>query len=126
MNVVLWIAAAVLAVAFIGAGAMKLSQPKTALAARGMGWVDHASAGQVKAIGALEVVGGIGLVLPALVGVGAHLLVPLAATGLALVMVGAVATHVRLNEAKASAPALVLLLLSAFVAVGRFSIHPFS
>lgn len=64
MNTVLWILQIVLAVAFLGAGAMKLTQSRAKLAPR-MGWVEDFSDTGVKAIGALEVLAAIGLVLPA-------------------------------------------------------------
>ena len=64
MNVVLWIIAGLLAVAFLGAGLSKLLQPKEKLAAT-MGWVEDFSPGTIKLIGALEVLAAIGLVLPA-------------------------------------------------------------
>ena len=89
MNVVLWIIAGLLAVAFAGAGLMKLTQPKPKLAAAGMPWTEDFSDGQVKGIGALEVLGALGLILPAALGI-AEVLTPIAAVGLALLMVGGV------------------------------------
>ncbi len=68
MNVVLWIIAGLLAVAFAGAGLMKLMQPKAKLASSGMAWTEDFSDTQVKGIGAVEVLGAIGLVLPAALG----------------------------------------------------------
>ncbi len=65
MNVVLWIVAGLLAVAFLTSGLMKLSQPKKKLADSGMGWTEDFSDGAVKGIGALEVLGALGLILPA-------------------------------------------------------------
>ena len=78
MNIFLWIIAGILAVAFLGAGLMKLTQPKEKLAASGMGWTEDYSAGQVKTIGTLEVLGAIGLILPGLLGIRPSL-TPLAA-----------------------------------------------
>src|SRR3954470_24811508 len=97
VKVVLWIVAGVLAAAFLGAGLMKLSQPRKKLADSGMGWVEDFSDGAVKGIGALEVLGALGLILPAVLNI-APVLVPLAATGLALIMAGAVVTHARRRE----------------------------
>ncbi|MFH8682125.1 DoxX family protein [Streptomyces lydicus] len=119
MNVLLWSLAGVLAVAFLAAGAMKLSQPKEKLAASGMGWTEGVSAGTVKLIGALEVLAALGLVLPAALGI-APVLAPLAALGLVLVMLGAVVVHARRGEAQMIAVNLVLLALAAVVAWGRF------
>lgn len=125
MNVALWVVAGLLAAAFLAAGAMKLSQPKEKLAASGMGWVESFSAGQVKAIGALEVLAAIGLIVPPLVHV-APVLAPLAATGLVLMMIGAAVTHARRGEFPQIAVNVVLLALAAFVAWGRFGPHSFS
>ncbi|MEJ7703158.1 MAG: DoxX family protein [Geodermatophilaceae bacterium] len=97
MNVALWVVAGVLAAAFLSAGALKLSQPKATLAAAGQGWVEGFPAGQVKAIGTVEVSGAVGLILPAFLDI-APILVPIAATGLALLMMGAMITHARRNE----------------------------
>ncbi|AOP49057.1 DoxX family protein [Streptomyces lydicus] len=119
MGVLLWSLAGVLAVAFLAAGAMKLSQPKQKLAASGMGWTEGVSAGTVKLIGALEVLAALGLVLPAALGI-APVLAPLAALGLVLVMLGAVVVHARRGEAQMIAVNLVLLALAAVVAWGRF------
>jgi hypothetical protein len=66
MNTVVWIAQALLAVAMLGAGAMKLSQTKAQLQASGsMDWVEHKTEGQIKGIGTLEVLAAVGLIVPA-------------------------------------------------------------
>jgi len=118
MNVVLWIIAGLLALAFLGAGLTKLIQPKEKLAAT-MGWVDDFSPGTVKLIGALEVLAAIGLVLPAALDV-VPVLVPLAAVGLGALMVGAAITHARRRETPMIAVNVVLLVLAVVVAWGRF------
>ncbi|OUM44650.1 DoxX family protein [Arthrobacter sedimenti] len=124
MNITLWIVAAVLALAFLGAGAMKLTQPKEKLAASGMGWTESFSPGAVKAIGAAEVLGALGLILPALTGI-ATFLVPLAATGLVLIMVGAIITHLRRKEGQMVVVNVILGALALFVAIGRFGAWAF-
>ncbi|HET6391309.1 MAG TPA: DoxX family protein [Blastococcus sp.] len=118
MNVVLWIIAGLLALAFLGAGLTKLVQPKEKLATT-MGWVDDFSPGTVKLIGALEVLAAIGLVLPAALDV-VPVLVPLAAVGLVALMVGAAITHARRRETPMIAINVVLLVLAVVVAWGRF------
>jgi uncharacterized membrane protein len=123
MNIALWIVAGLLAVAFLGAGVTKLTQPKEKLADR-MAWVEDFSPGTVKLIGGLELLAAIGLILPALTGI-APILVPLAATGLAVIMALAVITHVRRHEPQVIVFNLVLLALAAFVAWGRFGPYSF-
>lgn len=124
MNVVLWILAGILAAAFLGAGVMKLSQPRKKLAESGMGWTDDFGDSSVKAIGALEVLAAIGLVLPGALRV-APVLVPLAAVGLGLIMIGAVITHVRRSEPQVIVVNVVLLVLAVVVAWGRFGPYAF-
>ncbi len=124
MNLALWIAAGLLAAVFLAAGLAKLLQPKEKLAASGQAWTEDFSAGQVKAIGTLEVAGALGLILPAVTGV-APVLVPLAATGLAITMVLAAVVHVRRGEAPFIAVNLTLAAVAAFVAWGRFGPHAF-
>ena len=122
MNKVTWVLQILLALAFAGAGGMKLTTPKTELVKNpAMGWANDFSDGQIKAIGAAEVAGGIGLVAPAALGI-VPVLTPLAAAGLALLMGGAVMTHVQRSEP--SGPAIVLCLLSAVVAYLRFRSNP--
>ncbi|MDA0638722.1 DoxX family protein [Nonomuraea sp. MCN248] len=124
MDLALWIVAGLLAAVFGVAGLMKLTQRKETLAASGLAWTEDVSAATVKAIGGLEVLAALGLILPATFGI-APVLVPLAAAGLVLVMVGAAVTHARRKEHPAIAVNAVLLLLAAFVAWGRFGPHAF-
>jgi hypothetical protein len=123
MNVTLWIAASVLAAAFLAAGLMKATQPKAKLADT-MGWVEDFSGGTVRLIGLVEILGAVGLILPAAVGV-APVLTPLAAAGLAVAMVLAAIVHLRRGETAETAPALVLLVLTAVLAILRFGPYSF-
>lgn len=125
MNVVLWIIAGLLAAAFLGAGVMKLSKSKEQLVSSGMGWAESYPAGAVKAIGAVELLAALGLVLPALLDI-APVLVPLAAAGLAMIMVGAAVVHARRGEYQAIIANVVLLILAAVVAWGRFGPYAFT
>lgn len=122
MNIIVWILQVVLALLFGMAGTMKLTQPKAKLATQ-MGWVEDFSQGTVRMIGGLELLGAIGLILPALTGI-LSFLTPLAALGLAVTMLGAMLTHFRRNEYPMIGVNLVLLLLAAFVVYGRFVAVP--
>ncbi|MFB7248859.1 hypothetical protein CW362_30760 [Streptomyces populi] len=124
MNTALWIVAAVLGAACLAGGAMKIAQPTEKLAASGFGWVDDFGSGPVKAIGALEVLAGAGLILPGALDV-APVLVPLAALGLVLLMIGAAVTHLRRQEAQAIVVNVFLLAVAGFVAWGRFGPYSF-
>ncbi|MCA9926570.1 MAG: DoxX family protein [Anaerolineales bacterium] len=123
MNIALWVVQGLLAVAFLMAGFMKASQPKEKLAAR-MAWVEDFSAGNIRLIGILEVLAAIGLILPPITGI-LPWLAPLAAVGLILTMIGAARTHQRRGENQMIGTNVVLLLLAAFVAYGRFVLAPF-
>lgn len=123
MDVVLWIVAIIAAAAFIAAGLMHLRQPKEALD-QSLGWPEDFSARTVKLIGTAELVGGAGLVLPGATDI-ATLLTPIAASGLCLVMLGAMATHVRRKEPQGVVVTLVLFALVAIVAWGRFGPYSF-
>ncbi|MET8253162.1 DoxX family protein [Micromonospora sp. NPDC005197] len=133
MNLVLWIIQILLAVVFAGAGLAKLTQPKEKLRDR-MGWVDPVPPTQVKALGAVELLAAIGLVLPALTGI-ATVLTPLAAVGLVIVMVGGILVHLRdmktrtgdrrKLEIQGAITCVVLLVLAALVAWGRFGPYSF-
>jgi uncharacterized membrane protein len=122
MNVVVWVLQVVLALAFLLAGVMKASQPRQKLATS-MGWVEDFSDTGVRTIGVLEILAGLGLLLPAVTGV-ATVLVPLAAVGLALMMVGAAATPRRRGELPMIGVNAVLLLLAVGVAWARFGPYP--
>lgn len=124
MNTALWIVAAVLAAAFAGSGLMKLFVPKDKLVTSGQGWAADVSQANIRLIGLVEVLGAVGLIVPALVHI-APVLVPLAAVGLVLVMVGAAVVHGRRGEIPNIAVNVVLLALAVFVAWGRFGPYSF-
>ena len=119
MNLALWIAAGLLAAAYLFAGLMKATQPKEKLAAN-MGWVEDFSPSTIRFIGVVEILGAIGLILPQATDI-APILTPIAATGLVIVQALAIRVHVRRGETQVLAANVVLLLLALFVAVGRFA-----
>ena len=122
METVLWIVQVVLAAIFLATGMTKLTQPRAQLAAGPMTWAADVSDVEFRAVGLLEILGALGLVLPGALGV-APLVTPLAAVGLALTMIGAIVTHVRMGETDRLAVPIVLLALTIFVAVERFGAH---
>ena len=126
MNLTLWIIAGLLAAIFLAGGVGKLILRKEKIAATPLGgWVEDFSADSIKAIGAVEILAAVGLVLPAAVDI-APVLVPLAAVGLVVVMVGAMITHLRRREATSIAVNLAYLALAGFVAWGRFGPESFT
>jgi hypothetical protein len=125
MNIALWIIAGLLATAFLAGGVVKMMLPKEKLVASGFGFAEDFSVGSVKVIGLLEVLAAVGLILPAALDI-VPVLVPLAAAGVVLLMVGAMITHARRHEAQAIMANLAVLALAAFVAWGRFGPHSFT
>lgn len=121
MNIAIWVVQGLLAVAFLMAGLMKVSQSKEALKEKVGGWVDDYSLGQIKMIGLVEVLGAIGLILPMVLNIF-PVLTPVAAIGLAVTMIPAAAIHLKRKEPIMAN--VVLLALALFVVVGRFMIIP--
>jgi uncharacterized membrane protein YphA (DoxX/SURF4 family) len=123
VNVLLWVLQILLALAFLAAGLTKLSQPREKLRST-MGWVDDYSANSVRGIGALELLAGLGLVLPAWTGI-APVLTPLAAVGLEIIMVGATIVHARRKEFPVIAFNVLLIILLAVIIWGRFGSYSY-
>lgn len=119
MLIAFWIVSGLLALLFVVAGAMKTFKDRDAIVASGLAWAEDFKPGTVKLIGLSELLGGLGLVLPVLTGI-APILAPIAAVCLFVIMVGAVAVHVKRKEA--ATPAIVLAVLTAVSAVLGFII----
>jgi len=122
MNTVVWIAQILLALAFAGSGISKLVQPYERLATQ-MPYVTDFTPDVIRGIGTLEILGAIGVVVPALTGI-LPWLTPLAAGGLAVNMGGAMATHLRRKEYAMIVANLVLMGLAMFVVYGRLVALP--
>jgi uncharacterized membrane protein YphA (DoxX/SURF4 family) len=121
MNVALWVAQALLALAFGAVGFTKLRDDRLTYArARPpmTSFVEDLSDRTYKGLGVLEVLGAIGIVLPRLLGI-APVLTPLAALGFVCLMIGAIVLHRRRNEPQLIAFNVVLMLLALFVLWGR-------
>ncbi len=119
MNTALWTGQVLLALVFAASGLMKISWDKTRLIASGQTGVQPFPQGVIKAVAACELLAVLGLTLPWATGI-APILTPLAATGLALVMLGAISSHVYLREPRNVAITTTLLVISLLVAWGRF------
>lgn len=121
MGILVWVMQVLLALAFLAAGFMKVSRPKQELRLR-MEWVESFAPRTIHLIGAAEILGAIGLILPAATGV-APFLTPLAAVGLALVMIGAIWVHAtRRDPARETLPSVVLLVLLILTIIGLFAL----
>ncbi len=122
LNIFLWIVQGLLAFAFLAAGFMKVSTPYAQLVANPrMAWTQDFSAGFIQFIGAAEMLGAVGLLVPSLTRIQPRL-TPLAAAGLVLIMLGAASTHIRRGEP--FIPTLVLASLALVVFWGRWKKAP--
>jgi uncharacterized membrane protein YphA (DoxX/SURF4 family) len=118
MNILLWIIQILLALLFLFAGGTKLWLPIEALEKMGSPNQVHLPAMFVKFIGLAEVLGALGLVLPGIFRIRKGL-TPLAATGLTIIMIGAVIVTIAGDGIGMAITPLVTTLLCAFVAWGR-------
>lgn len=120
MDLALWISAWTLVVVALVGGVSKTFVAKEKLAGvHGGGWTEGVRDGSVKALGVLELLAALGLVLPALLD-RVPVLVPVTAACWVLLMIGAMATHGRRREFGFVALNLAYLGLAAFIAWGRF------
>lgn len=135
MNIALWIVAVLLAVVFLISGIFKLFVPKEKLEAllHRLGgraeatgeWTRDFSPGFLRAIAVLELLGAVGLIVPAALGI-APILVPVAALGGVLLFAGAIIMRLGRGERATIVTDLLYLALAAFVASGRFGPWSFS
>ena len=121
MNMVLWITQGIVAAVFLMAGMMKIAQPKEKLKEKIGDWVDPVQPIVIKTIGTLELLGALGLIFPLLLNY-LTVLVPLAALGLSLTMIGALLLHLKRKEYKETSVNVILLLLTIFIAYGRMEL----
>lgn len=125
MTYALWIIQILLALLFLFAGGTKLVLPIETLTSMGSpnqvllpGWL-------IRFIGVCEVLGGLGLILPGLFKIKPAL-TWIAATGLVIIMLGAVALTIAGDGVGAAVVPFVVCVLCAFVAYGRCQLAPHS
>ena len=118
LNIVLWVIQVLLALLFLWAGGMKLVLPLDKLT----GPVALPGA-FLRFIGVAEALGGLGLILPGLLRIR-PILTAWAAAGLVIIMIGAVAVTVMGGGIGLAAIPLVVGLLAAFIAYGRWRLAP--
>ena len=120
MNIALWIIQVLLSLLFLFAGAMKFVLPVAEMNRQAPvvlpGLLLHF-------IGACEILGGLGLILPALLRIKPGL-TPLAAAGLAIITLGATVITMKGGAIAMAAFPFVVCLLSIFVAYSRWRVAP--
>ena len=118
MNIVLWIIQVLLALLFLFGGGVKLALPVAEMTKQ------LAMPGLfLRFLGVVEVLGGLGLILPGLLHIKTWL-TPLAAAGLVIIMIGATVISLRIGPVAPAMFPLVTGLLAAFVAYGRRRLAP--
>jgi hypothetical protein len=118
MTYALWVVQGLLAALFLFAGVMKLILPLEQMAG------PVALPGLfLRFIGVAETLGALGLILPGLLRIRPGL-TPLAAAGLVIIMIGATVIGLVAGDAAMSLIPLVVALLAAFVAYGRWRLAP--
>jgi hypothetical protein len=122
MNIALWVVQVLLALVFIAAGIPKATQPIARLSTR-VTWTKDVPLPLVRFIGVAEILGALGLVLPALTGILPWLTIA-AAIGLAIIQALAVVFHLRRGEARVIVGNIVFLALLLFVVYGRLALAP--
>ena len=122
MKIFLWIVQVVLAAVFLMAGAAKAFSPIEELIPS-MAWMADVPAGLIRFIGWAEIVGAIGLILPAAFRIKPNL-TPLAAAGISTIMVLAAGFHVTRGEMGDVMRNVVLLAVALFVVYGRLKKAP--
>lgn len=121
LHIVLWVVQGLLAAAFGLAGFMKMTAPLDELAKNGMTFVNEYSSGMVRFIGISELIGAIGLIIPSVFRFK-PVLTPLAALGLAIIMVLATIYHIMHKEPFISSA--IIFALTVFIIWGRYKKAP--
>jgi len=123
MNIVLWILQVAVGAFFVYHMTLLL-RPNPARLRQGMNWILEMPSGLRIFAGVAEGLAGIALIFAGLIG-PIDWLVPFAAAGLVLLMIGAIVFHLPRREYPNIALNAVLLLLAAFIAYGRFVLQRF-
>jgi hypothetical protein len=119
MNKAVWFLQILVALAFTGSGGMKLVTPPDQLRLQpNMAWAADFGDRDIKAIGAAEILGAVGLIVPAATGI-MPVLTPVAGAALAALMGGAAYTHIQRHEAPIAPLVLGTLALTAGLLRGR-------
>ncbi|MFI4963599.1 MAG: DoxX family protein [Legionellales bacterium] len=121
MAIALWIVQGLLGLIFVITGSFKLFQTREKVIASGGTWAGDFEPGIVKIIAAVELTSGLSVIVPRLLGHG-HYLTFMGAACIALIMTGAIYTHIRRKEFPHAGINLVFLLMALFVAYGSWPV----
>jgi hypothetical protein len=115
MTIALWIVEGLLGLIFVITGSFKFFQSKEKIIASGGKWAEDFAPGIIKIIAGVELISGLSVIVPRLLGHG-HYLTFLSAASIALIMTGSIYTHIRRKEFPHAIINFVFLLMALFVA----------
>jgi VIT1/CCC1 family predicted Fe2+/Mn2+ transporter len=115
MTIALWIVQGLLGLIFVITGSFKFFQTKEKIIASGGTWAGDFKPGIIKIIAGLELISGLSVIVPRLLGHGRYLTF-ISAASIALIMTGAIYTHIKRKETTHAIINLVFLLMALFVA----------
>jgi hypothetical protein len=115
MAIALWIAQGLLGLIFVITGSFKLFQTKEKIIASGGTWAEDFEPGIIKIIAGVELVSGVSVIVPRLLGHGRYLTF-MGAACIAVIMTGSIYVHIRRKEFKHAGINAVFLLMALFVA----------
>jgi VIT1/CCC1 family predicted Fe2+/Mn2+ transporter len=114
MVIALWIVQGLLGLIFVITGSFKFFQTREKVIASGGTWAGDFEPGIVKTIAGVELISGLLVIVPRLVGYGRYLTF-IGAANIALIMAGAIYTHISRKEFQHAIINLVFLLMALFV-----------
>jgi VIT1/CCC1 family predicted Fe2+/Mn2+ transporter len=121
MAITLWIVESLLGLIFVITGSFKFFQTKEKVIASGGTWAENFNPVIIKTIAGVELISGLAVIVPRLLGHG-HYLTFIAAASIALIMTGAIYTHIKRKEFQHAMINTVFLLMALFVA---YATRPF-
>ena len=115
MAIALWIVQGLLGLIFVITGSFKFFQSKEKVIASGGAWAEDFEPGTIKIIAAIELISALLVIVPRILGHG-HYLTFIGAASIAVIMTGAIYTHIRRKEYQHAMINSVFLLMALFVA----------
>ena len=115
MTIALWIVQGLLGLIFVITGSFKLFQTKEKIIESGGTWAEDFEPRIIKMIAGVELISGVSVIVPRLLGHG-HYLTFMGAVCIAIIMTGSLYTHLRRKEFPHAMVNLVFLLMALFVA----------
>lgn len=119
MHTLLWTIQGFLAAVFVYSGIMKSSQKREKLVNIGQTGVADLSYPVIRFIGVAEILGAIGIIVPAATGI-LPLLTPVSSLCFGIIMILAIPIHYRRNEYKSVAFNVVVLLMTMYITYMRY------